>query len=121
MNAHDENGELAAIHALAMNPQDTEPKEGDPYTLALLKQLLAARSATREPSIPLSEITAQILHIKLNGVSLAKFGGQDADEGRCRELCAMYLAEFIQCYHMGERLKALDLNESSVTDRTAGT
>ena len=25
-------------------------------------------------------------------------------------VCAMYLAEFIQNYHMGERLKALDLN-----------
>ena len=37
--------ELEAIHALAMNPQDTAPKEGDPYTLSLLKQLLAIRLA----------------------------------------------------------------------------
>ena len=68
--------------------------------------------AEEVPSIPLSEITAQILHIKLNGMSLAKFGGEDVEEGRCRELCAMYLAEFIQNYHMGKRLEALDLRNN---------
>ena len=36
--------ELNTIHALAMNPQDTAPREGDKYTVALLRQLLATNT-----------------------------------------------------------------------------
>lgn len=61
----------------------------------------------------MTDIEREIAHIKRNGISLAKFGGQEADEGRCRELCAMYLREFILSYRMGQRLKALDLAAES--------
>lgn len=35
--------ELLSIHRLAMNPQDTEPMDGDKYTVTLLKQILSLR------------------------------------------------------------------------------
>lgn len=69
----------------------------------------ATPSATQPPSVPLSEILREADHIEQNGVSLAKFGGEEIHEGRCRVLCAMYLRGFVQSYHMGEQLKALDL------------
>lgn len=41
--------ELNAIHELAMSPQDTAPREGDTFTLALLRQLLARIPGQAEP------------------------------------------------------------------------
>ena len=70
---------------------------------------LRAHRAEQVPSIPLTDIQSQIDHIKKNGMDVARFGGEMADEGRCRELCAMYLGEFIQNYHMGKRLEELEL------------
>ncbi len=63
--------------------------------------------------IPVADIERQIAHIKQNGMDLAKYGGQELDEGRCRELCAMYLHEFIQNKRMGDRLAELDLSRRS--------
>ncbi len=73
----------------------------------------ARRAEVAAPSIPISEIEREIEHIKTNGVSLAKFGGQSADEGRCRELCAMYLRDFISARQMSKRLKELPLSGPS--------
>lgn len=42
----DVSSELNAIHALAMNPQDTEPRASDKYTVALLRQLLSQQNGT---------------------------------------------------------------------------
>lgn len=67
----------------------------------------AAVSERREPSVPIADILRTADHIEKNGFSLKKFGGEMIDEGRCRELCAMYLREFVSNYHMGERLKEL--------------
>lgn len=35
--------------------------------------------------IPIADIEQQIAHIKENGISLAKFGGDEVQEGRCRD------------------------------------
>ena len=47
-------------------------------------------------------------HVEQNGSTLRiKFG--EEHEGRCRELCAMYLREFILTYRMGQRLADLNV------------
>ena len=56
--------ELEAIHALAMNPQDTAPKEGDPYTLSLLKQLLAIRLAPSAIGAPITDNDRRWRHLE---------------------------------------------------------
>ena len=58
--------------------------------------------------IPIAGILAEIDHIEQNGIDVAKFGGQEADEGRCRQLCAMYLREFIIIHGWEERMHELD-------------
>ena len=59
-------------------------------------------------SIPVADIEAAIAHIKQNGIELAKWGDkQSVDEGRCRELCAMYLGEFIQSWRLKQKLAKL--------------
>lgn len=72
----------------------------------------SAASETRR-SIPIADIERQIEDITKNGISLAKFGGDEAVEGRCRELCAMYLREFILTHRMSEQLAELDKPETS--------
>jgi hypothetical protein len=69
-----------------------------------------ALSAT-SAHISLDDIRQQIDHIEQNGIDLAKYGGKDADEGRCRELCAMYLREMILAHGMQQRLDELDRSE----------
>jgi len=55
----------------------------------------------------LKECEAEAAHIEKNGSTLrTKFG--DEHEGRCRELCAMYLRDFIISYRMGQRFAAID-------------
>ena len=70
-----------------------------------------AASANRE-SIPVSEIEAEIDHIKQNAEGLRHFTGHE-NEARCRELCAMYLREFIQSWRYGEQLKAMNHSSDS--------
>lgn len=55
-------------------------------------------------AVPVADILRQIEDIKKNGISLAKYGGEEVHEGRCRELCAMYLREFILAEEMSQRL-----------------
>lgn len=62
--------------------------------------------------ISIAAIQEEIAHIQQNGIDVAKFGGQDLDEGRCRELCAMYLSEFILSHRLGQQLDALDAQRS---------
>lgn len=45
-------------------------------------------------SIPVADILRQIEHIRANAMSLASYAGQK-EEARCRELCALYLHDFI--------------------------
>lgn len=58
--------------------------------------------------IPLDDIREQIDHIEKNGIDLKQFGGQHVDEGRCRELCAMYLREFITGHGLQKQIAALN-------------
>jgi hypothetical protein len=76
-------------------------------------ELVAARSSTVPTlvkAVPYSEIESQIAHIQQNGIDVAKLGGQMADEGRCRELCAMYLREFINTEELRQKLVDMDYN-----------
>lgn len=70
-----------------------------------------ARLAEARPSVPYKDIEAEIEHIKQNGISLAKFGGESVDEGRCRELCAMYLREFITAHKLKLRIDRIAKGE----------
>lgn len=97
----------------------TLPQEFVPAVSALLdeRDALRAKLATiaaqerercaAEEAIPVSEIEAAISHIQQNGIAVAKYGGEHADEGRCRELCAMYLEEFIVTLRMQQKLVAI--------------
>lgn len=68
-----------------------------------------AASPQQEPveSIPVSDILSEADHIEQNGMAVAKFGGDEVNEGRCRELCAMYLREFVSTKRMSDRLNEL--------------
>ena len=72
--------------------------------------LTPASPANLEPVaevVSVADIESEIAHIKQNGIDLAKFGGENIDEGRCRELCAMYLQEFIISKRMQDKLSVL--------------
>ena len=58
-------------------------------------------------AVPVSDILREIDHIKQNGMNVSKFGGEMKDEGRCRQLCAMYLDEFVRNEAMSKRLVEL--------------
>lgn len=60
--------------------------------------------ACNEEAVPVSEIEAEIAHIEQNGRRLKALPGM-FDEGRCRELCAMYLREFIINLRAKKKLK----------------
>lgn len=64
--------------------------------------------------ISIAAIQEEIVHITQNGIDLAKFCGQDADEGRCRELCAMYLSEFILSHRLAQQLDALEAQRNEL-------
>jgi hypothetical protein len=81
-------------------------KASEWHALAVASFALSESGKHRD-CIPYADIRGQIDHIEQNGISLAKFGGQEIHEGRCRELCAMYLREFIQTNEMGKRLAEL--------------
>lgn len=68
---------------------------------------LATRSAIEEKeTVLVSDIEAEIAHIKDNGGRVKALPGM-FDEGRCRELCAMYLSEFISNMRLGKKLAAI--------------
>jgi hypothetical protein len=56
--------------------------------------------------VPVSEIEAEIAHIKENGARVKELPGM-TDEGRCRELCAMYLSEFVSNMRAKKKLARL--------------
>lgn len=70
----------------------------------------AAPSSTRQTvdAVPVSEILSEIDHVQQNGIDVAKFGGQNVSEGRCRELCAMYLREFITSEGLRRKIVQMD-------------
>lgn len=78
--------------------------EGSKY---VREGVAVSEKATTADAIPLADIIEQIDHVKQNGIDVAKFGGQNADEGRCRELCAMYLREWVLSEEMRRKLVAL--------------
>lgn len=49
---------------------------------------------TSVEAVPVADILAEIKHIEENGGRVKALPGME-DEGRCRELCAMYLREFV--------------------------
>ena len=97
-----------------------------PTLVTSLEVIEAALSAIGAPAdaITYADIRRQIAHIEQNGLSLKKFGGENVDEGRCRELCAMYLQEFINANEIGKRLRELTLGAptdgSGATDEKPG-
>ena len=71
---------------------------------------------TVREAVSFADLEAAAAHIEQNGSNLrVKFG--DEYEGRCRELCAMYLREFIVSQRMQTKLDklnhALDLSKLS--------
>ena len=74
-------------------------------------ELAAENAALREPGEAfLQECEKEAAHIEQNGTTLRVKLGEE-HEGRCRELCAMYLREFIISYRMRERLAKLEQGE----------
>lgn len=69
-----------------------------------LKEQLA--EAQRD-AVPITDIESEIAHIKENGAAVREKCG-DEYEGRCRELCAMYLNEFITSWRMQQKIDAID-------------
>lgn len=57
-------------------------------------------------AIPVSDIEAQIAHIKDSGAHVREVRG-DWHEARCRELAAMYLTELIASWRADQKLKKL--------------
>lgn len=57
-------------------------------------------------AVPIAEIEREIAHIEGNGWRVKQLPGM-TDEGRCRELCAMYLREFITSWRMKQKLDGL--------------
>ncbi len=70
------------------------------------EQEIIELKARRAESIPIADIEAQIVHIKQNGLDVAAVGGEMKDEGRCRELCSMYLQELIVAHRMKQHIDA---------------
>lgn len=85
--------------ALAVGISELEARIAD-----LERQLAEAQKDT----IPISDIESQIEHIKENGLSVEKLGGQMEQEGRCRQLCATYLREFINNFKAKQQYEAID-------------
>jgi hypothetical protein len=77
--------------------------------IRMARHALRSIESEMKDSITYADIRRQIDHIEKNGMDVKKLGGEMVDEGRCRELCAMYLREFIQTHEMGKRLQELDL------------
>jgi NTP pyrophosphatase (non-canonical NTP hydrolase) len=68
----------------------------------------------RIEAVPVSVIEAEIAHIEENGQQVKELPGM-TDEGRCRELCAMYLREFIINLRARGQLSALSETAPSGT------
>jgi 2-phospho-L-lactate guanylyltransferase (CobY/MobA/RfbA family) len=68
-----------------------------------IAELEGALRECQKDAVPVSDIESDISHIEQNGIALAKYGGQEANEGRCRELCAMYLREFIFSWRLKQQ------------------
>lgn len=74
----------------------------------------SARLATE--AVPVADIEAEIAHIEENGQRVKELPGM-TDEWRCRELCAMYLREFISNLRANKRLAELSARPAEgVTD-----
>lgn len=106
-----------AIEALAREVAESKDREGGlAYTTEggftplgkEINRLEAERdelTAKLASAIPVADIEAEIAHIQKNGTNLAALPGM-TDEGRCRELCAMYLGEFIASWRLKQKLSA---------------
>ena len=62
-------------------------------------------------AVPVEDIEAEISHIERNGFTLRTKFPFDYDEGRCRELCAMYLREFIVSWRLKQKLACSDISK----------
>lgn len=74
------------------------------------KDAILHEPAVASESIPISDIVREIDHIKNNGINLQRFGGDEIHEGRCRELCAMYLQGFIEAGWRSDFKRALGIS-----------
>jgi predicted enzyme related to lactoylglutathione lyase len=73
---------------------------------AELQTVIGELKSEQERYISFTDIERQIDHIEKNGGDLKHMPGM-TDEGRCRELCAMYLREFIINKKMKQHIDAL--------------
>ncbi len=72
----------------------------------LERALSDARAEGMRDAVSFADLEAAAAHIEQNGSNLrVKFGHEH--EGRCRELCAMYLREFIVSQRMKQKLAIL--------------
>lgn len=74
---------------------------------AIALQSPSSSIAATVEGVSVSDILATADHIEKNGFSLKEYGGEMVDEGRCRELCAMYLREFVQTLRIEQRLSRI--------------
>ena len=70
--------------------------------------LRAKLEEARKDAVPVADILASAAHVAENGAAVARFGGQYEHEGRCRELCAMYLRELVGAFRLKQQFAAID-------------
>ena len=73
-----------------------------------ISDLRAQLEAARKDAVPVADILASADHVAENGAAVARFGGQHEHEGRCRELCAMYLRELVSAFRLKQQIAAID-------------
>ncbi len=73
-----------------------------------LADLRAKLEEARKDAVPVADILASAAHVAENGAAVARFGGQYEHEGRCRELCAMYLRELVGAFRLKQQFAAID-------------
>lgn len=80
------------------------------------EQLERELAALKADAISISDIESEIAHIKKNGSTLrVEFGAEH--EGRCRELSAGYLQDFIVARSMKLKLAAIDAAKTTTSEK----
>jgi len=88
------------------------------YDLQHISRATASSERAVE-GVSVETILATADHIEQNGMDLSKLGGDEQQEGRCRELCAMYLRELVQALRIEQRLALISETPDSETAKDA--
>lgn len=102
--------------AISRKWKDDEPDQDAYWEAMLLAENLERENAAlraelegvRKDAVPVADILANAAHVAENGAAVARFGGQYEHEGRCRELCAMYLRELVGAFRLKQQFAAID-------------